>query len=395
MIDTAIFENTEIAFAYKPDKELKKAHNIFTLIGMPWLVRIGSSFTLLAVKMRLPIKGILKHTLFSQFCGGENVEQTLQLVDRNARYNVKSILDYATEGIQSEERFEQIAHEIKQNIHIACNHPAIPFAVFKPSGIVRFGLLEKLASGGENSLTQAEKEEWKKARNRFFSLFQEAYNAGVRIFVDAEEVWIQSPIDDLLWEATLTFNKNKAIIFNTLQMYRKDRIDFLKQDIAKARTHKVFLGYKFVRGAYMEKERERAAKMGYPSPIHNTKQQTDESYNEALRISVENDDIISLCNATHNEKSCYYLMELMDQKGIAKNDERYYFAQLLGMSDHISYNLASMGYNVAKYVPYGDVFDVIPYLIRRAQENTSIEGQQSRELQLIKKELRRRLQKNH
>lgn len=385
-----IFDNTQIAFEYKNDDELKKAIWIFRLIGYPWLVRLGSRLTLWAVENKLPVRWVLKNTLFSQFCGGENLQETLQTVEKIYRYNVESILDYGVEGKQVEEEFDRTASEIKKNILLSKQNKAIPFAVFKPTGLIRFSLLEKLNT--REKLSKEEEDEWTRARERFISVCKYAYENNVSVFVDAEESWIQTPVDNLVEECMLMFNKSKPVVYNTLQMYHTDRLDYLKQSIEWAKRNNIYYGVKLVRGAYMEKERERAEKLGYKSPIHPFKEATDNAFNQALHICVENRDVVAVCNATHNEKSCLLLIELMKKNNVDKQDPNFYFAQLYGMSDHISFNLADRQYRVAKYLPYGPVEDVVPYLIRRAQENTSVAGQQSRELSLLLKEWKRRKQ---
>lgn len=383
---TINFTDTKVAFEYKSDGELRQAYRLFKLLSYPALVNAGAVFAPLFVNMGG--KALIKKTLYRQFVGGETREECLTIIQLLAKYKVGSILDYSVEGEQSEESFEHCKTEIIKNIEFSKDKPYIPFCVFKPTGMIRFALLEKVSAGKD--LSAAEKDEWARAKNRVMEVCQKAYEHHQPIFIDAEESWIQAAIDDIADECMQMFNQSECIVYNTYQLYRTDRLQFLKDSCAKARKNKYHLGAKLVRGAYMEKERERALKMGYPSPIHPDKPATDKTYNDALKFCVENIDIISVCAGTHNEESSQLLVDLMEQYKMDKADKRIFFSQLLGMSDHISFNLAKEGYNVVKYVPYGPVKSVLPYLIRRAQENTSVKGQTGRELSLIMRELKRR-----
>ncbi len=380
------FSNTEIAFQYKSTEELKRAYQLFKLLSYPSLVNIGSVIAPFFVK--IGGKYFIKKTIYKQFVGGETREECMNIIETLAQYNVGSILDYSVEGEQNEQSFEQCKNEIIQNIEFSKDKAYIPFCVFKPTGLIRFALLEKVSAGV--SLSIDEQNEWKRAKDRVFQICQKAYDAKQPIFIDAEESWIQKAIDNLAEECMQTFNKNHCIVLNTYQLYRTDRLHFLKDSLQKAKENNYYLGAKLVRGAYMEKERERATKKGYPSPIHPDKPSTDKAYDDALTFCVENIDKITVCAGTHNEKSSQHLVNLIEKHGLKKDDHRIYFSQLLGMSDHISFNLAKEGYNVVKYVPYGPVKNVLPYLIRRAQENTSVKGQTGRELSLITQEIKRR-----
>lgn len=380
------FTDTKTAFEYKSNQELKQAYRLFKLLSYPALVNAGAVIAPFFVN--LGGRGIIKKTIYRQFVGGETREESLNIIQLLAKYNVSSILDYSVEGEQNEESFEICKNEIIKNIEFSKSKPYIPFCVFKPTGMIRFALLEKMSA--RKDLNIAEKDEWKKAKERIMEVCQKAYDLRQPIFIDAEESWIQTAIDELTSECMQVFNRFECIVYNTYQLYRTDRLEFLKESFVKARKNKYLLGAKLVRGAYMEKERERALKMGYPSPIHPDKSATDKAYNEALKFCVENIDNISICAGTHNEESTQLLVDLMEQYKIDKSDKRIYFSQLLGMSDHISFNLAKEGYNVVKYVPYGPVKSVLPYLIRRAQENTSVKGQTGRELSLIMQEIKRR-----
>jgi proline dehydrogenase len=382
------FENTEIAFSGKSNRELKMAYRLFKLVGNKITVKIGKQLTIIALKLRLPVKGLIKKTIFKQFCGGVDINECEATVAQLAKYNIGTILDYSVEGKESEADFDIACKEIIATAHNANKNDNIPFCVFKPSGIARLDLLAKVS--GKSELTDTEKEEYRNVCDRVDQICKNAYEANTPVFIDAEESWMQDAIDDLADAMMAKYNKEKAIVYNTAQMYRWDKLEFLKASHAKAKAGNYWFGIKMVRGAYMEKERERAEELKYKSPIQPDKASADKDYNSGLEFCMENIDQIALCAGTHNEQSSLYLTELMEKHNIEKNDKRVYFAQLLGMSDHISFNLSNAGYNVAKYVPYGPIKEVLPYLIRRAEENTSVAGQTSRELTLIMKERKRR-----
>ncbi|MCC5924602.1 MAG: proline dehydrogenase family protein [Crocinitomicaceae bacterium] len=383
------FENTEIAFAYKSDKDLKRAYRLFQLVGLPWLVSFGKKFTPLAFRLRLPIKGLIKATIFRQFCGGESIEDCNETIATLVKHGVGTILDYSVEGKTEDEGFEETCNEIIATINKSANDSAIPFAVFKVTGIARFGLLEKM-NDTENLLTEKERREYQLLFQRLDKICLSAYNAKTPVFIDAEESWIQNSIDRLAIAMMQKYNKEEVVVFNTLQMYRHDRLEYLYVLHKKSQQTGFKVGVKLVRGAYMEKERERALKNNYSSPIQPDKRSCDLDFNKALNYIIENIADFALCNGTHNEESSLLLTKLIAKHGINPKDKRVYFAQLLGMSDHISFNLAAGGYNVAKYVPYGPVKEVMPYLLRRADENTSVAGQTGRELSLLRKEYSRR-----
>ncbi len=385
-----IFDNTEIAFALKSDSELERAYFLFKMISIEPLVRIGTAATNFAIKVHLPIEGLIRSTVFDHFCGGVNEEDCLPVIDKMYQKGVSSVLDYSVEGKDDENDFETAMQKVLKIIDFAKELESIPIAVFKPTGFGRFYLFEKLGRG--EVLNSKEQEEWNKVINRFDLVCKKAKANDIAILIDAEESWMQEAADDLVTAMMKKYNKEKPIVFNTLQMYRHDRLAFLKKQYLEAKKENYFLGYKLVRGAYMEKENERAEEKGYKSPICKNKAATDDNFNQGIEYVLDNLDCMSLFAGTHNEESSYLLMQLMNEKGIANNDERVWFGQLYGMSDHISYNLADKGYNVAKYMPFGPVKDVMPYLIRRAEENTSVAGQTGRELALIKKEkIRRKL----
>ena len=386
------FENTEIAFKSKSDKELKTAYRLFKMVGKPWMVKMGRRFTNLALKLRLPITGIVKKTIFKQFCGGESIQECSSKIDELGKFGIGTILDYSVEGKTSDEAFESTCNEIIETVNRANNNKDIPFAVFKVTGISRFGLLEKV-NDSNAELSQEERKEFAEVHQRVDKICRRAYETGTPVFIDAEDSWIQDAIDRLADAMMARYNKEKAIVYNTVQLYRHDRLQFLKDSYTKAEQGNYFLGVKLVRGAYMEKEAERAEKMGYENPIHKSKAATDKDYNLALEFCISNINKIAICAGTHNEDSSKLLADLIEKNGLDKNNPHLYFAQLLGMSDHISYNLSNAELNVAKYVPYGPVKEVLPYLIRRAEENTSVAGQTSRELNLLIKERNRRKEK--
>ncbi len=380
------FDNTQIAFISKSDSDLRKSFFLFKVMSWPTLVKYGGGLAPLGLK--LGFKGLIKNTIFKQFVGGENITDCGKTIEQLGKYNIGTILDYSVEGKESEVDFDACCKETIETIHRAKGDKNIPFCVFKVTGLARFDLLEKVTA--KQTLTKEETEEYERVKQRVNEICKEAHDNNKPIFIDAEESWIQQAIDDLANENMARYNKNSAIVYNTFQLYRKDRLPYLKQSFEMGKADGYHVGAKLVRGAYMEKERKRAQEKGYPSPIQNTKEDSDKDYNLALEFCVEHVDRMGLCAGTHNEKSSLVLVDLMTKKNIATNDKRIYFSQLLGMSDHISYNLTQSNYNVAKYVPYGPVKEVLPYLIRRAQENTSVKGQTGRELSLIIKEKERR-----
>lgn len=382
------FDNTQIAFQIKSDRDLKRAYTLFKIIAYPILVKIGNPFIKIASALRLPIGWIIKPTAYRQFVGGEVLETCGPTVEKLFTAGVYSILDYSVEGKESEKSIKEALEETLRSIKNGGAHPHIPFAVFKPTAFGNNNALELLSKG--SSIEKSIMEEGEKFRQRIGHLCSTAYEKDIPILIDAEDASYQNFIDSVVMEMMAKYNTKKAIVFNTYQMYRHDRISVLENDIKQAREKKFFLGAKFVRGAYMEKERERARKLKYEDPIHPDKERTDRDFNLSLKISIDNIDIVTIFNGTHNEESSLYLVELMKEKGLEPGDKRVWFSQLFGMSDHISFNLAAQGYNVAKYVPYGPVRYVLPYLMRRVEENTSVKGQTGRELSLIKKEITRR-----
>lgn len=384
----SIFDNTEIAFRSKSDADLKRAHFLFSSIKNPQLVKVGASLVNFAFAFGLPIKGIVKKTIFKQFVGGENIEGCSRTIEELGKYKIGTILDYSAEGLATEAGFEAALQEILKTVERSKIDENVPFSVFKVTALGAFELLEKVSAGMQ--LSDQEKEEWERVKARVYRICERASEVQKPTLIDAEESWIQNAIDELAFEMMVKFNQQQAIVYNTVQLYRHDRLAYLKKLHQDCNTKNVVVGVKIVRGAYMEKERARAEVKGYPDPIQPNKEATDRDYNAAIEYCIEHIGSISVCAGTHNEKSSLYLSELLDKKGIQHNDKRVYFAQLLGMSDHISYNLSAKNYNVAKYVPYGPVKEVLPYLIRRAQENTSVAGQTGRELALLQKEIKRR-----
>ncbi len=388
------FDNTNIAFAYKSTKELKAAKFLFNTMDYPWFSAVGVRLTPFLMKTGLPIHGIIRKTIFKQFVGGETLGETAAVGKILSDYNVQVILDYGVEGKEGEANFEAATEQFIRVIQYAASQKNIPFISVKVTGIARFGLLQtlneapRLRSGIHDH--EEEVNEWERVRERMFRICAAAAENGIGVLVDAEESWIQDPVDRLVIEMMEIFNKEKPIVYNTIQLYRHDRLSFLKLSHTIARQQEFILAVKLVRGAYMEKERLRAAQNNYPSPIQNDKSFTDGDYNAAVAYCIDHLSEIAVIIASHNEYSNLHAAEILDTKGIAHNHPHMHFSQLYGMSDNITFNLADAGYSVSKYLPFGPIRDVIPYLMRRAQENSSLNGQTSRELLLIRKELERR-----
>lgn len=385
---TKIFNNTEVAFSLKTDTELERAYFLFKLIASEPLVKIGTAVTNFALKAHLPVESLIRATVFDHFCGGTTEDDCLTVVDKMYTKGVSSVLDYSVEGKEEEAQFDAALQMTLKTIEFAKERLAIPFAVFKPTGFGRFYLYEKL--GEKQPLTPEEQAEWNRVVERFDIVCKAAHEKDVALLIDGEESWMQDAADDLVEKMMEKYNKEKAVVFNTLQMYRWDRLDYLKKLHERSIAKGYYIGMKIVRGAYMEKENARAEEKGYPTPICPSKQATDENYDAAVDYMMQHIDKMAVFAGTHNEDSSYRLMSLIEKNNMQKSDKRVWFGQLYGMSDNISYNLAENGYNVAKYLPFGPVRDVMPYLIRRAEENTSVAGQTSRELNLIKSERERR-----
>lgn len=405
MDNTISFENTAIAFAPKTDKDLKSAHLLFSFMAHPWLVKAGAGLAPWAIKKGLPVNGLIRQTIFKQFVGGETLEETIPVEKTLAKFGVQVILDYGVEGMTGEAAYDHARDEFIRVINFAATQPNIPFMSVKVTGFARFALLEKLDALMHEApeetlirkynralmkLTAAETDEWTKVQDRFRKIGEAAAAAGVGFLVDAEETWIQDPVDALTMLMMDEFNKEKLVIYNTAQLYRHDRLDFLKKCYEAALERNFLFGIKLVRGAYMEKERARAAEKGYPSPIQPNKEATDKDYNEAVRFCIDHLENIGVIVASHNEYSNLLTTQLLQERGYPLNHPHVHFSQLYGMSDNITFNLAAAGCSVSKYLPFGPIRDVVPYLMRRAQENTSVGGQTGRELALIKKELKRR-----
>ncbi|WP_298480110.1 proline dehydrogenase family protein [uncultured Maribacter sp.] len=383
-----IFENTATAFALKTDSELERGYFLFKMIANEPLVKMGTLMTNFAIKAHLPVEGLIRATVFDHFCGGVNEEDCLPVVSKMWKKGVCSVLDYSVEGKAEEATFDQALEKILKILNFVKEKDSIPFAVFKPTGFGRFALYEKVSK--KEDLSPEELKEWERVVYRFDKVCKKAYDMEVSLLIDGEESWMQDAADQLVEDMMEKYNQKKPVIFNTLQMYRWDRLEYLKK-LHKRSLEKGFkIGLKVVRGAYMEKENERAKEKGYPTPICASKQETDINFDAAVDYIAANVDDISLFCGTHNEASSYRLIEILKNKNISRTDKRVWFGQLYGMSDHISFNLADNDYNVAKYLPFGPVRDVMPYLIRRAEENTSVAGQTSRELSLIKAERKRR-----
>ncbi len=382
------FNDTRIAFHDKSNYELKKALWLFRTVKNSALVNAGSSMLQVAMSLQLPVNWALKPTVFSHFCGGETIDDCDDTINRLGRSNIKTILDYSAEGKQTEADFDTTRDQILATIEKARSNPFVPHAVFKTSGLARKALLEKVQAGQDRS--EMEQQEYERVKQRIDTICAAGFHAGVPVMIDAEESWIQEVVDNMVEEMILKYNTQRPLIFHTLQMYRHDRLDYLGEFIQTAREAGCYPAFKLVRGAYMEKERDRAEELDLPSPIYPNKKATDEAFDAATRRCLDQYQEVGLCIGTHNELSSALAAETMEKKDIPKNHDNIWFSQLLGMSDHISYKLAHLGYNVCKYVPYGPVKTVVPYLIRRAQENTSVAGQTSRELQLLEAEVQRR-----
>jgi proline dehydrogenase len=387
------FNNTQKAFSGKSNYELYNANLLFNVMKHQWIVSFFKGFVNVARKIHFPLAWAVKPTLYKQFVGGEQLEDCIKTMDNLAKFGIKSVLDYSAEGGGKPEDIENMFRETMKSIEFAKNQPNIAYTVFKPSGLIDPEICERLALGMSKpdfKPTDEEQKEYEAFKNRFNALLEKAAEYQVRILVDAEDFTCQPLYDQLAEEGMRRHNKERAIVFQTLQMYRKDRLDYLKWIRQDTTEHKYIAGVKFVRGAYMEEERRLAAERGYPSPICETKADTDVNYDAALEYSVENIEVFEIFNGTHNYRSNQYIAELIDKKGLKRDDQRIYSSQLFGMSDNISFNLASEGYNVCKYIPYAPVNRVLPYLLRRAQENTSMAGQTNRELELLRTEVKRR-----
>jgi proline dehydrogenase len=399
------FDNTTIAFASRSDKELKQAHWLFGIMGKPWLVQLGTRLAPWSIRAGLPVKGVIRKTIFRQFVGGETLEETARVANKLAEANVQVILDYGVEGKEGEEAFEEACLEFIRVINYAATQPNIPYMSIKVTGFARFSLLEQiddlmertpapsLVKKYEAALAQlpaAAQEEWRRVTERMLRICEAAVRGGIGVLVDAEETWIQDPVDALTMIMMDQYNRGRVVLYNTIQLYRHDRLAFLKDSFAAAEQRGFILGAKLVRGAYMEKERRRATERGYASPIQPSKEASDRDYNDAVYFCIGHLDVISVIIASHNERSNALGVELLQKSGLPLNHPHVHFSQLYGMSDNITYNLAAAGCSVSKYLPFGPIRDVVPYLMRRAQENTSVGGQTGRELMLLKREMQRR-----
>lgn len=382
------FENTEIAFRDQSNASLKQAYQLFKVMNNRRLVNIGKHLVNFAFAVHFPIEGIIRNTIYKHFVGGVSIEDCSKTITRLARYNVDSILDYAQEGEESEDAFNATCREVIRTVEFAGNHKNVPFSVFKITGVARFDLLAKVSE--QQPLTDEERAEFRSVEERVDAIFRRGFELDVPVLIDAEETWIQPVLDDMVMNLMSRYNKEKAIVQNTYQMYRHDSIERIKQHHRMALEGGFKFGLKIVRGAYMEKERNRAAERGYPSPIQPDKPATDRDFDDITRYFIEHLDSIDFMVATHNEESSLLLARLIDEYNLPRNHRGIYFSQLYGMSDHITYNLAEQGYNVAKYVPYGAVKTMMPYLFRRAEENSSVKGQTNRELKMIRTEIKRR-----
>tara|TARA_B100000085_G_scaffold152784_1_gene138840 strand:- start:150 stop:1322 length:1173 start_codon:yes stop_codon:yes gene_type:complete len=383
-----IFNDTETAFKLKSKINLYNAKILFVVITKKILVSILTKSTLFLLKFKIPIKWALKGTIYNHFCGGINYDECNKTISEMKSLGVNSILDYSVEALEKEEDFQRAYNKKIEIIDLTKNNDSIPFAVFKPTSLGRYELFKKVSS--KIKLNAIEKEEWGRVKNRFDNICGYAKNSNVKILIDAEEYEVQFAIDSLALEMMRKFNIVNVIVYNTIQLYRWDRIPFIKSLIEKHKNSKFKFGFKLVRGAYMEKERDLALKEGYKSPICQTKTETDQNFDNCIDLMFDNLDMIDFFVASHNENSNLKVIDKMNKFSLSNDNEKVWFGQLYGMGDNISYNLAKNGYNVAKILPFGPVENLMPYLIRRAQENSSIEGQSNRELDLINSELIRR-----
>ncbi|MFB0903245.1 MAG: proline dehydrogenase family protein [Nonlabens sp.] len=382
------FNNTSNAFSLRSDKDLKKAHFIFSAMSKPWLVDVGSKATMLALKWRLPVKGLINSTIFQQFCGGTTDEECMPLVGKMFEKGVSSILDYSVEGKENEADFDAVVGKKLTLIHMASENNALPFEVVKPTAIGRFYIWQKMSE--QKTLTVVEQLEWERIYNRIDLLCKTAVDNDIALLFDGEESWMQDAADQLVGEMMQKYNHGRAYIYNTVQCYRHDRLDYIMDLYEVAKVNGFLIGAKIVRGAYMEKERERARAYNYSSPICKDKVATDEMYNHVMRYILDRLEVIKLCLGTHNEASTLEAMKLLNEKEVEPNTNDVWFGQLYGMSDNLTFNLAALGFNTFKVLPFGPIEEVMPYLIRRAQENTSVAGQTGRELTLIEQEMKRR-----
>lgn len=384
----SFLSNTKVAFASKSDQELKKSYHLFKLIDSAFLTKVGISALNLAMKLRIPVNWAIKPLIFKHFCGGVTEQDCVPVIKKMQDYGVNSVLDYAVEGHSDEKGYDLTYKKTLETLNFIKNNRSVAFGVFKPTGFGSMDIYQKVSENKPLSLE--EKNQWERIKERYRSVCQKAYEFDIPVLIDAEESWIQPAVDELVESLMRLFNKEKAIVYNTLQMYRHDRMAYFSSLLDRAKSENFYIGVKVVRGAYMEKENLRAKQMGYVSPICVSKQATDDNYNTALKFIGENADRTSVFAGTHNEQSVLLLTQIISEKGINPQNKSLFFGQLYGMSDHLSYNLAEKKYNVAKYLPFGPVEKTIPYLIRRAEENTSVKGQSGREITLIKQELDRR-----
>lgn len=387
-VSSSLFEDTSVAFSSKSDFQLRKTYWLFGMMNRAWLVNLGTFFIKLGLRLHLPIKNLIRATIFEQFCGGETITECEKTIHNLAASGVGTILDYSIEGEESETVFEATTQELLHTIERASVSQEIPFTVFKITGVGSAELLEKIQRRDE--LLVEEQAAYAAIEERVDRLCKLAHDKKVRIFIDAEESWIQDIIDSIAYKMMARYNTERAIVFNTFQLYRHETLEGFRNAYLAAREQGYILGGKLVRGAYMEKERIRARENNYRSPIHVSKENTDHDFDAAVDFALDHIEFIEVCLGTHNEQSCRHCVDKMEKRGLCRNDPRVWFSQLLGMSDNISYNLASVGFNVAKYVPYGPIDSVMPYLFRRAEENKSIAGQSSREFLLVKREMKRR-----
>ena len=383
-----LLDNTKNGFILKSNFELKKAYILFKVISSRTLTNLGKNLLELSLKLKLPVLFIVRATVFRQFCSGENLQESYETVKKLNKKNVKSYLHYSVEGLENEKTYDNSLNEVVKSIEFAASKDILDYTVFKPTAVASSVILNKVSE--EKELSSFEKGLYIRIVDRFDIICKTAFENQIKILVDAEESWLQDAIDDIVLMMMIKYNTDNTIVYNTSQMYRHDRLKYLKELKKKSIENNFQIGIKLVRGAYIEKENRRAKKYSYKSPICESKHATDTNFNEGANFILSNLDNFSLFCGSHNEKSIYNILDIMRESKMQNNNPKIWFGQLYGMSDNISFNLAEEGYNVIKYLPFGPIKEVIPYLIRRAEENTSVKGQTSRELELIKKELKRR-----
>lgn len=377
---------SDSAFSHYSISQLRRTKVLFKILQNPLVSWFSGFVPHIPILLRLPfVKSLIKHYIFSHFCGGEDWKEVHQSALKLQKQNILSSLDYSVECKQTEQDYETTKKVLLNVLEEAKNLSHIPFCVLKITGLGRFALLEKIHNG--QTLSDNEKAEWQRVQSRFDSICEKAVDCNTKLLVDAEESWIQKPIDNIVKRAMKRHNQNEPMIYNTYQLYLKAKYEQLKTDWEKAKEKGYILGSKLVRGAYMEKETKRAVKMHLPNPIQPSKAKCDQDFNDSLKFCLKHIDDFGIYIGTHNIESTQKARQLMQEYGIAKSDERVFFSQLLGMREILSYELAQQDYLVSKYTPFGKIAEVIPYLLRRIQENSSVKDQLNDEIKVITREL--------